>query len=116
MKFKIYVENRDLFENWMTVDPDTINDLKKLPLPSKITDDLLISFYKSIKVMENPFGKNLSFKKLQYNTVKNEIIKASDTDFAFGLEIKIKNLIKKENMSDAERFATGKNQSDNAFR
>lgn len=108
MKFKIYVENRDLFENdWMTVNQETVKELKEKIPKNKISDEILISFYKSIKALQNPLGNRLYFIKKMYENSKKTISQEINPDFAYGLEQIIKKLIEKENISDAERYVLG---------
>jgi len=146
MKFKIYVENRDLFENWMTVDPDTIETIEKEYITKpilimktgktpeeyekekNILKELLKAFYMSIKFEKEkekeensgkkPILKNITFKANDYKKAKTAIWDKLNKNVGLvnNIEKRIKELIEDEDVSNAERFATGKNQSDNAFR
>lgn len=137
MKFKIYVENRDIFENWITVDKDTIETIEKeyikkpilIMQTGKTTEEyekeknilkeLLKAFYMSIKFEQEkekeeksgkkPFLKNITFKANDYEKTKNAILNKLNKNEVLvnNIEKRIKKLIEVENMSDAERFATG---------
>ena len=146
MKFKIYVENRDLFENWITVDKDTIETIEReyitkpilIMQTGKTTEEyekeknvwkeLLKAFYMSIKFEQEkekekksgkePFLKNITFKANDYEKTKTTILGKLNRNEGLvnNIEKRIEELIEVENMSDAQMFSNGKKQSDNAFR
>ena len=146
MKFKIYVENRDLFENWITVDKDTIETIEKEYITKPILTmqtgktteeyekeknvwkELLKAFYMSIKFEQEkekeeksgkkPFLKNITFKANDYEKTKNAILNKLNKNEGLvkNIEKRIKELIEVENMSDAQMFSNGKDQSNNTFR
>ncbi len=146
MKFKIYVENRDLFENWITVDKDTIETIEKeyitkpilIMQTGKTTEEyekeknvwkeLLKAFYMSIKFEQEKekeeksgkkhFLKNITFKANDYEKTKNAILNKLNKNEGLvkNIEKRIEELIEVENMSDAQMFSNGKGQSNNTFR
>ena len=150
MKFKIYVENRDLLEaNWWEDDKVTLGKIKEIisdvVMQSGKTPDeykniteslykLLYSFYRSIKIIKEKESKDSSFSTLKKNglldmtkdlennkNIKKAIMsKLNNSDIMSKIEREIITAVEKEieveNMSDAQMFSNGKNQSDNAFR
>lgn len=150
MKFKDYVEKRDLLEaNWWEDDKVTLGKIKEIisdvVMQSGKTPDeykniteslykLLYSFYRSIKIIKEKESKDSSFSTLKKNglldmtkdlennkNIKKAIMsKLNNSDIMSKIEREIITAVEKEieneNMSDAKRFADGKNQSDNAFR
>jgi hypothetical protein len=150
MKFKIYVENRDLLEaNWWEDDKETLGKIKEIisdvvmqsgKTPDeykKITESLyklLYSFYRSTKIIKEKESKDSSFstlkkdglldmtKDLENNkNIKKAIMsKLNNSDIMSKIEREIITAVEKEieneNMSDAKRYADGKDQSNNAFR
>jgi hypothetical protein len=150
MKFKDYVEKRDLLEaNWWEDDKETLGKIKEIisdvvmqsgKTPDeykKITESLyklLYSFYRSTKIIKEKESKDSSFstlkkdglldmtKDLENNkNIKKAIMsKLNNSDIMYKIEREIITAVEKEieneNMSDAKRFADGKDQSNNAFR
>jgi len=150
MKFKDYVEKRDLLEaNWWEDDKETLGKIKEIiagvvmksgKTPDeykKITEslyELLYSFYRSIKIIKEKESKDSSFSTLKKNglldmtkdiennkNIKKAIMNKLNNDgIVSKIEKEIVTAVEKEieneNMSDAKRYADGKDQSNNAFR
>lgn len=150
MKFKIYVEKRDLLEaNWWEDDKETLEKIKEIisgvVMQSGKTPDeykniteslykLLYSFYRSIKIIKEKESKDSSFSTLKKdglldmtkdlennkNIKKTIMSKLKNSDIMYKIEKEIIKAVEKEieneNMSNAKRFADGKDQSNNAFR
>lgn len=135
MKFKIYVENRDLFEaNWWEDDKVTLGKIKEIissivMRSGKSPDEhkqlteswyrLLYSFYRSIKIIKEKESKDSSFSTLKKDGLlditkdieNNKNIKKSIMDkLKYNNDIMSK--IEKEIITAVEKEIENENMSD----